>query len=153
MSDDFKDNTLTDKELPALLSETAMEAHRRHWTDRAPSSAHNSPGFMPSATQAAMVGKMRTLGMSPREIGMILNIEKSLVEFYYGYELKTASLRTNMSVAQVALKMALSGQDPDMTRFWLKTRAGWKETEVHQHEGLDATADEAKAARQKLLEE
>lgn len=130
-----------------------MKSHRLHWKDKVPATSHNSPGFKPTRGQAVQVEKMRALGLNTREISLVLQIEKSLLEFYYSYELKTAKLRTNVAVAKVALTMALSGADSDMTRFWLKTQAGWKEKDVVEHEGLDAVADEAKAARAKLLED
>ena len=147
----FKDTVPTDKELPDFLSRAAARAHRNHWKGPAPATSHNSPGFKPSKAQATQVARLRSLGISPREIAEVMCIEKSLLEFYYGYEIKTAKVRTVAAVAKVALDMALSGQDPVMTKFWLKTQGGWKETEVVEHEGLDAQADEAKAARDKLL--
>lgn len=144
-------NNLTADELPAMLSHAAMRAHRRHWKDKSHPALINSPGFKPSATQARQIEKLAVCGLSAREIGSVLGVEKSLLEFYYSYELKTAKLRTNASVGRVALKLALDGDHSDMTRFWLKTQAGWKETEVHEHSGIDAAADEARIAREKLL--
>lgn len=148
----FADAPLSDKELPNFLSRAAARASRNKWKDKTGPSSHNSPGFKPSNKQSRQVAKMRICGLSPREIAAVLDIEKSLLEFYYGYEIKTAKLRTNVSVAKVALDMALDGQHENMTKFWLKTQAGWKETDVHEHEGLDVQADEAKAARRKLLD-
>ena len=39
------------------------------------------------------------------------------------------------AVAQALYKMAISGTCPAATMFWLKCRAGWKETSVLQHSG------------------
>lgn len=147
----FVNDELTEEELPAFLSMAALAAKRK-WKDRVGSQSQvNSPGFKPSNAQARQVAKLATCGLNVYEIGKVLCIEKSLLEFYYQYELQSSPLRTAASVGRVALKMALDGQHPDMTRFWLKTRAGWKETEVHEHTGIDAAADEAKAAREKLM--
>ena len=44
--------------------------------------------------------------------------------------------QAHMKVANVAYKMAISGQTPAMTMFWLKARARWKETRVTEHKGL-----------------
>jgi len=55
---------------------------------------------------------------------------EGLLTFYYKRELDLGAVMINAKVGAVALKMALSGTDSDMTKFWLKSRAGWKETSV-----------------------
>lgn len=153
ITDSFGVTPLTDQELPTFLSraaERALRRHRRDWKKK-DFNPHNSPGFSPTPVQARQVAKLAALGLSVAEISLILCIEKSLLKFYYDYEIKTSKLRTNASVAKVALEMALDGQHETMTKFWLKSQAGWKERDVVEHEGLDAAADEAKAARAKLL--
>jgi len=92
------------------------------------SNSKGSPGFEPGPDQARQVEQMSALGMSPGDIAGVLRIESKLLEHYYKYELDTSSARVNNKVAKVALAMALSGSEPDMTKFWLKTRAGWTET-------------------------
>ena len=37
-----------------------------------------------------------------------------------------------MKVAETAFAQAVSGENPAMTMFWLKCRAGWKETSRHE---------------------
>lgn len=150
---DFADTPLSDAELPNFLSRAAARASRNKWNDRTLGPSHNSPGFRPSIKQARVVDKLRALALNTREIADVLGMEKSLLEFYYAYEIKTAKIRTKAAVAQVALKMALDGQHENMTKFWLKSQGGWKETDLHEHTGIDAAADEARAAREKLLEE
>lgn len=146
----FKDTVPSDKELPDFLSRAAARAHRNKWKDKPPTTSHNSPGFRPSKTQGRMVARLRSLGTPINEIALVLDIEVSLLKFYYKYELDTAKVRTVASVAQTALTMALSGQSEVMTKFWLKTQGGWTEKEQIDHTGIDAAADEARAAREKL---
>ncbi len=149
----FGDTPLTDKELPSFLSRAAarsVQQARQTWKERNPDIT-NSPGFRPTLAQAQQVTKLTALGLKVHEIALVLQIEKSLLKFYYKYDLATAKARTNVSVAKVALEMALDGQHENMTKFWLKSQAGWTERDVVEHEGLDAAADEAKAARAKLL--
>jgi hypothetical protein len=114
--------------------------------------AKGSPGFEPGPEQADQVEKMAALGMSPRDIGAILRIETKLVEKYYKYELETASNRINGAVAKVALQMALSGAQPDMTKFWLKTRAGWKETVVKEVTGAGGGPIQFQEVKQRMLD-
>ena len=47
----------------------------------------------------------------------------------------TGSVKANSSVAQSLYKMATSGKCPASTMFWLKCRAGWRETSVIEHTG------------------
>lgn len=149
----FADTPLTDDELPAFMKRAAERAYRKGagWGVTQTAGTIGSPGFRPSPEQSKQVSKMAALGLKPKEIAIVLNINAKLLAQYYQYELKSAAIRTNVRVAKVALDMALSGQSETMTKFWLKARAGWQERDVIEHEGIDAAADEAKAARAKLL--
>jgi hypothetical protein len=93
-----------------------------------------SPGFDPGYEQAKQVEQMTALGLSVQDIAATLRIEPKLLEKYYQYEIDTSAQRINQAVAKIALQSALGG-DTDMVRFWLKTRAGWKETKVTELTG------------------
>jgi hypothetical protein len=149
----FATELLAEDEFPSFLGHAALRAARGWKEKKTDARLVGSPGFKPSAAQARMISKMAVAGLKTAEISRILNIEKSLLEFYYKYELDSSKLRANAAVGMVALRMALDKLHPEMTRFWLKTQAGWKETEVHEHTGIDAAADEARIAREKLLGE
>lgn len=111
-----------------------------------------SPGFEPGPEQADQVEKMTALGMSPKDIGAILRIETKLLQKYYKYELETAAERINSAVAKVALQMALGGANPDMTKFWLRSRAGWKETKVTEVTGAGGGPVQFQEVKQKMLD-
>lgn len=147
--------TLSDTQAPEYLSQAALRAHRK-WNDPEHRDKilkqRGSPGFKPTRAQAKQVELMAAMGLNPREIGACLGIEKELVTFYYSYEIRTALHRVNVAVGKVALEAALSGNDYDMTRFWLQTRAGWSPKSTLDVSGVDKDADEARAAREKLLQ-
>lgn len=109
----------------------------------------NSPGFVPSAYQARQVAVMAALGLEAKDIALVLDIEEAMVKLYYKRELRVTHNLANAMVAREALKMALSGRYPDMTKFWLKTRGGWKEAVAAQHDE-DKNKDAAESARDKL---
>lgn len=44
-------------------------------------------------------------------------------------------IKSNMAVTKAAYQMAVSGEFPAMTMFWLKCRARWKEVTHHEHSG------------------
>lgn len=96
----------------------------------------NSPGFVPSVHQAREVAVMSCMGLEPKDIALVLNIELKLLKLYYYKELTVSKSLANVAVARVALRMAMSGANADMTKFWLKAQAGWKETT-----GIDVTSN------------
>lgn len=109
----------------------------------------NSPGFVPSTAQARQVAVMACLGLDSKDIANVLNIEHKMLKLYYERELKVTANIANAMVARVALQMAMSGRNPDMTKFWLKAKANWRETT-----GVDITSNgktlESSTARDKL---
>lgn len=109
----------------------------------------NSPGFVPSAVQAREVAVMACLGLDSKDIALVLNIEHKVLKLYYDKELRVTMNLANAMVARVALQLAMSGRNPDMTKFWLKAKAGWKETT-----GVDITSNgktlDGATARDKL---
>jgi hypothetical protein len=56
-------------------------------------------------------------------------------------EIELAAAIANAVVANIAYAMASSGKEPAMTMFWLKTRAGWRETQITQNQQLDAAGN------------
>lgn len=112
----------------------------------------NSPGFDPTPAQSKSVSVMTGLGMTPGQISDILLIEEKLLKKFYNRELAGAAPYVNLAVSKKALEMALSGNHPDMTKFWLKTRAGWKETNNIELTGKDGGAIEINSAKATLLE-
>lgn len=109
----------------------------------------NSPGFVPSNTQARQVSVMACLGLDSKDIALVLNVEHKLLKLYYEKELRVTLNLANAMVARVALQMAMSGRNPDMTKFWLKAKAGWQEVQK-----IDVTSNgktlEGASARDKL---
>lgn len=118
----------------------------------AESNTVGSPGFEPGPVQAGQVEKMTALGLSADDIAATLRIEPKLLKKFYKYELETANSRTNAAVAKVALQLAMSGAAPDMTKFWLKTRAGWKETKEVQMTGQNGGPIQFQEVKQRMLD-
>ena len=111
-----------------------------------------SPGFEPGPEQAQQVEQMTALGMSSLDISAILRIEPRLLEKFYKYEIETSTSRINNQVAKIALQMAMSGTLPDMTKFWLKSRAGWKETKVTEITGANGGPVEFAEVKRRMIE-
>lgn len=109
-----------------------------------------SPGFNPSVAQSREVSVMAALGLEPNEIALVLNIDEKILKRYYKRELGVSGKISNLVVARKALEMASSGRFPDMTKFWLKSRAKWKETSGLEITGKDGGPVEVSSARDKL---
>jgi hypothetical protein len=73
------------------------------------------------------------------------------MDIVYKYEIETGAARVNAEVARVALGMALSGANPDMTKFWLKTQAGWVETKRIETTGANGGPIEYSEVKQRVL--
>ena len=110
----------------------------------------NSPGFNPTTAQAREVAVMSCLGMDAKDIALVINVEEKLLKMYYAKELKVSANIANAMVARQALNMAMSGRYPDMTKFWLKSRAKWKETNSMEISGPDGGAMEFSSAKEKF---
>lgn len=93
---------------------------------------------------------MSALGLSPREISLVVNVDERVLKNYYSKELNVSKSVANMIVARKALEMAVSGRYPDMTKFWLKSQAKWKETNHVELTGKDGGPVEIGSAREKL---
>lgn len=110
----------------------------------------NSPGFCPTMSQAREVSVMSCLGIEPKDIALVLNIEEKLLKLYYAKELKVSSNIANAMVARQALNMAMSGRFPDMTKFWLKSRAKWRDTSSMEISGPEGGPLEFSSAKEKF---
>lgn len=140
---DWDSLSLPEYEDPAATKVRLDQIHRQmlEAKDISTKPAKNSPGFSPTPYQARQVAVMACLGLDKRDIALVLDVEEKLLTLYYGKELRVSHNLANAMVARQALQMALSGRFPDMTKFWLKTRGGWKESVASAADGDKNDAD------------
>ena len=93
------------------------------------------PRFSPTVDQRRVVEAMTGFGTPEQDIAQSLRIAAKTLRKHFRQELDLGATKANATVAQSAFKMAISGQYPAMTMFWLKCRAGWRETAILQHTG------------------
>ena len=96
------------------------------------------PRFQPTAEQRRTVEAMAAYGVPEEEIAKTIGddgIDPKTLRKYFRRELDVGATKANSAVAQSLYKMATSGKHPGASMFWLKCRAGWKETTVLQHSG------------------
>lgn len=104
----------------------------------------------PNSSQAREVAVMSCLGLDEKAIAHVLNVSVKTLKLFYAKELKVSASLANAMVARQALAMAMDGQHADMTKFWLKSRAGWTETNKVELTGKDGGAIEMSSAKDRL---
>src|SRR6266852_3635705 len=96
------------------------------------------PKFEGTAEQRRTVEALAAYGIPEEELARTIGehgIDPKTLRKYFRHELNVGATKDNSAVAQTAYQMATSGKYPAATMFWLKCRAGWKETNVLQHSG------------------
>lgn len=90
----------------------------------------------PTKENIATVRRLAALGVTYEDIASRLRISSDTLVKYYKETLDDARTDANASVAGTLFTQAKRG---NMTAaiFWLKTRAGWKETQVNEFGGID----------------
>jgi len=81
--------------------------------------------YNPTSDDFKKVECMSDMGIDRNSIAKIMGISGRTLTKYFKKELELSSEKRNARVAGIAYEMAMSGDSPSMTTFWLKTRAGW----------------------------
>ena len=85
--------------------------------------------YQPTDKDREIVKAMASYGVPQEDIGRVIGVSHVTLRKYYAPEIETAAVQANAKVAETCYQMAVSGKMPAATFFWLKTRAGWRETE------------------------
>jgi hypothetical protein len=77
---------------------------------------------------------MAGYGLSAKDIAIVLDLDPWIIERDYRKELKAGAIKANAKVAESLFRRATGeGREGVVAAiFWLKTRAGWRETTVHE---------------------
>jgi len=82
-------------------------------------------GGLSAESKAAGGKKSRIKRGDQHTIAKIMGISNATLNKYYSHNLLVGKEKRTARVAGVAYEMAVSGESPSMTTFWLKTQAGW----------------------------
>lgn len=106
--------------------------------------------YKPTDDDYSKVEEMVCIGLDQHTIAKIMGISNATLNKYYSHNLTVGKEKRTARVAGVAYEMAVSGESPSMTTFWLKTQAGWspKHHVVVEDRNFDITwaTDEADIA-------
>tara|TARA_R100000329_G_scaffold135589_2_gene115988 strand:- start:1271 stop:1618 length:348 start_codon:yes stop_codon:yes gene_type:complete len=75
-----------------------------------------------------LVKKLAGLGSTAEDIALKLKINRDTLRKYYEHELSLGRIDANTFIAGTLYEQAKAG-NLTAQMFWLKTRAGWKETD------------------------
>jgi len=81
--------------------------------------------YKPTDDDYSKVEEMVTIGLDQHTIAKIMGISNATLTKYFAHNLIVGKDKRTARVAGVAYEMAVSGESPSMTTFWLKTQAGW----------------------------
>lgn len=95
------------------------------------------PPHRPSPLHRRQAEVMASHGVPETEIAQTLGIDPKTLRRHYRRELDLGHVRANARVAETLLRKASGDGRHAVTAaiFWLKTRAGWHETSVHDLSG------------------
>lgn len=114
------------------------------------------PSHEPSGKDRKTVECMASYGIKQEEIAAVIGVDSKTLRAHYRNELDLSSTKANALVAQSLFAKATatkcSGPSVTAAIFWLKTRAGWKERDVHEITGADGGPIEVDDARSKLAD-
>ena len=88
------------------------------------------PKYKPTEADRNTVRSMAATGFTQEQIASCLGtagIDPKTMREHFAVELDTAANKANAAVANRAYQMAVAGNPPAATFFWLKCRAGWKD--------------------------
>ena len=81
--------------------------------------------YKPTDDDYSKVEEMVTIGLDQHTIAKVMGISNATLTKYFAHNLLVGKEKRTARVAGVAYEMAVSGESPSMTTFWLKTQAGW----------------------------
>lgn len=101
----------------------------------APQPKNGRPRHEPTEAARKQVEALAGFGITEPEIGTLVGITPPTLRKWYRQELDIGHVKANSAVAQSLYKKALGEGPSSVTAaiFWLKTRAGWKETQSVEH--------------------
>ena len=94
------------------------------------------PEYKKTNEDAKNVEALTIAGVPQKLIAEILKISEPTLRKHYRNELDTSKAKANAVISQALFKSAKDGNITAQI-FWLKTQAGWRETNYHELTGKD----------------
>lgn len=104
--------------------------------------ASGMPPHEPTRATRELVQLHTMVGTTQETIASIIGIDPKTLRKYYRVELDQSKAKANATIGGALFNKAKSGDTTAMI-FWMKTQAGWKETNVNEHTSPDGSMSQA----------
>lgn len=104
-----------------------------------PKNKGGRPAHEPTEATRKLCLTLSGYGVPQEEISRQIGIHQETLRIHYRDELDAGVAQANARVAESLYKKAIGDgpQSASSAMFWLKTRAQWRETSIHEHTGKD----------------
>jgi hypothetical protein len=111
------------------------------------------PSHQPDPACRRQVEAMAGYGVPEADIARVVGIDPKTLRKHYRDELDGGHVKANAKVAENLFRKATGEGREAVTAaiFWLKTRAGWKETSVHEVGGASGLPPVAITAIRRVI--
>lgn len=96
------------------------------------------PPHEPTRATRELVQLHTMVGTTQEALASIIGIDPKTLRKYYRDELDHSKAKANATIGGALFNKAKSGDTTAMI-FWMKTQAGWKETNVNEHTSPDGS--------------
>lgn len=95
------------------------------------------PRHLPDIVLCRQVEALAGYGVPEADIAGLIGVDPKTLRKHYRQELDYGHTKANAKVAESLFRKAMGDGPQSVTAaiFWLKTRARWKETSIHEHAG------------------
>lgn len=101
-------------------------------------SSPGAPPHEPTRATRELVQLHTMVGTTQEALASIIGIDPKTLRKYYRDELDHSKAKANATIGGALFNKARSGDTAAMI-FWMKTQAGWKETNVNEHTSPDGS--------------
>lgn len=101
-------------------------------------SSPGAPPHEPTRATRELVQLHTMVGTTQETIASIIGIDPKTLRKHYRDELDLAKAKANATIGGALFNKAKAGDTTAMI-FWMKTQAGWKETNVNEHTSPDGS--------------
>lgn len=108
--------------------------------------------FQPTAEQRSQVEVLAGFGLPQAQIAVLLGCDPKTLRKHFERELEVGDAKATAKIAQTLFNKAVSGDTASLI-FWMKVRAGWRETARVELSGPDGGALQiaAETARERIM--
>ena len=108
---------------------------------------------IPSDESRKLVHTLSAVGIRYIDIALKLEITDDTLRKHYSSELELGRIDANAAIGQTLYQQAKESNTSALI-FWLKTRAGWKDTSIIDHTSSDGSmSPKAPLTHEQLIEE